>query len=123
VIIKLINIKMAKKTEKKIPDAVDSFGDFEFVNPLKYQRAVDTVGTDDKEALLAEYDRLGGFIRHQGSKVINGAFWDKKTNSRVENPMPKVLKRQAAVIEETVEVVHAEVKKGKSKKEEEETVE
>lgn len=109
---------MAKKTEKKIPDAVDTFGEFEFVNPLKYQRAVDAVGADDKEALLAEYDRMGGFIRYQGSKVINGAFWDKKTNSRVVEPMPKILKRQAAVVEETVEVVHAEPKKNKSKKEE-----
>ena len=108
---------MAKKTEKKIPDAVDNFGEFEFVNPLKSQRAVDAVGADDKETLLAEYDRLGGFIRYQGSKVINGAFWDKKTNSRVANPAPKVLRRQAAVVEETVEVIH-EVKATKGKKSE-----
>ena len=106
---------MAKKTEKKVPDAVDNFGEFEFVNPLKYQRAVDAVGADDKEALLAEYDRLGGFIRYQGSKVISGAFWNAKTNSRITDPMPKILKRQAAVVEETVEVVHVGSKKGKAK--------
>ena len=104
---------MAKKTEKKIPDAVDKFGDFEFVNPLKYQRAVDAVGIEDKEALLAEYDRIGGYIRYQGNKVINGAFFDRKTNSRIANPAPKILRRQASVVEETVEVVHAEPKKKK----------
>lgn len=110
---------MAKKqTEKKVPDAVDSFGEFEMVNPLKYQRAVDKVGADDKEALLAEYDRLGGFIRYQGSKVISGAFWNAKTNSRVENPMPKILKKQAAVVEETIEVIH-DVKPAKKANKEE----
>ncbi len=110
---------MAKvKAEKKVPDAVDTFGEFEFVNPLKYQRAVDAVGADDKEALLAEYDRLGGFIRYQGSKVISGAFWNAKTNSRITDPMPKILKRQAAVIEETIEVIH-EVKPAKKAKKEE----
>lgn len=106
---------MAKKTEKKVPDAIDTAGEFEFVNPLKYQRAVDAVGTDDKDALLAEYDRLGGFIRYQGNKVITGSFWNRKSNSRVENPAPKVIRRQAAFVEETIEVVD-EVKTPKAKK-------
>lgn len=109
---------MAKKqTEKKVPDAVDSFGEFEMVNPLKHQRAVDAVGSDDKAALLAEYDRLGGFIRYQGNKVISGAFWNAKTNSRVVDPQPKILRKQAAVVEETIEVIAPETKPKKAKKE------
>ena len=109
---------MKKKVndEVVVAPAVDSYGDFEFINPLKYQRAVDAVGSDDKAALLAEYDRLGGFIRHNGNKVINGSFWDRRTNSRVENPAPKVLKRQASVVEETVEVVAVEAKSKKAAK-------
>jgi hypothetical protein len=110
---------MAKKQEKKVPEAVDAFGDFEFINKTKYDRAVETLGgADDKEALIAEYDRLGGYIRYQGNKVINGSFWDKKTNSRVSNPTPKILRKQAAVVEESVEVVAVEGKAKKAKKEE-----
>lgn len=102
------------KEEKKVAPAVDNFGDFEFINPLKYQRAVDNLGSaDDKGALLAEYDRLGGFIRYQGSKVIQGAFWDRKRNVRIEDPMPKVLRRQAAFVEETIEEVVADVPKSR----------
>ena len=115
---------MAKKEEKKVPPAVESFCDFEFINPLKYQRAVDNLGSaDDKAALLAEYDRLGGFIRYQGNKVIQGAFWDRKRNVRVENPMPKVLKRQAAFVEENIEEVVAEVPARRGRKAKEEEVE
>jgi hypothetical protein len=111
---------MSKKTERKEPIAVDRFGDFEFINKTKYDRAVEIVGnTEDKEALLVEYDRLGGFIRHQGSKVINGAFWDKKTNSKVNDPAPKILRKQAAVIEESIEVVTVESKAKKNAKKEE----
>lgn len=109
---------MAKKMEKKEAPAVDETSGFEFINPLKYQRAVDAVGSDDKAALLAEYDRLGGFIRYQGNKVINGCFWDRRSNSRVEKPMPKVIRKQASIVEETIEVVIDEPKK-KGKKDEE----
>lgn len=109
-------MKKKKDEEVVVAPAVDTYGDFEFVNPLKYERAVASVGSEDKAALMAEYDRLGGFIRYQGSKVLSGAFWDKRTNSPVANPMPKVLRRQAAVVEETIEVVTVEAKGKKAKK-------
>jgi len=101
---------MAKKEKVEAPKAIDTFGDFEFINQQKYDRAVGAIGADDKAALLAEYDKLGGFIRYQGNKVINGAFWDRKKNTRVENPQPKILRQQAAVVEEVIEVP---TKKGK----------
>lgn len=101
---------MAKeKVEKKEPVAVDEWAGFEMMNQGKYDRAVASVGTEDKRALLTEYDRLGGFIRHNGSKVITGSFWDSKKGTPVENPQPKVLRRQAAVVEETIEVVDVAV--------------
>ncbi len=97
---------MSKKNDeekKKVPEAVESFGDFEFMNQLKYERAITAVGSEDKAAILAEYDRLGGFIRYKGHKVVNGAFWDSRKNQRVEKPEPKIIREQAAVVEETIE--------------------
>lgn len=111
--------------ERKEPVAVDRYGEFEMLNQGKYDRAVAAVGgADDKLAVLVEYDRLGGFIRHGGAKVITGAFWNFKEKRPHENPQPKVLRRQAAVIEETVEVVETEVpKRGRKAKEEVEETE
>lgn len=114
---------MAKKNievavERKEPVAVDRYGDFEMLNQGKYDRAVAAVGNaDDKLAILTEYDRMGGFIRHNGAKVITGAFWNFKDKRPHENPQPKVLRRQAAFVEESVEVV--ETKRGRKAKDEE----
>ena len=88
----------------KEPEAVDEYQGFEFMSQLKYERAIAAVGNEDMGAVLAEYDRLGGYIRYEGSKVINGAFWDSRKGMRVENPLPKILKKQAAIVEETIEV-------------------
>lgn len=116
---------MAKKKEevieRKEPVAVDRYGDFEMLNQGKYDRAVAAVGgTDDKLAVLVEYDRMGGFIRHNGAKVLTGGFWNFKDKRPRENPQPKVLRRQAAVVEETIEVVEAETpKRGRKAKDEE----
>lgn len=95
----------------KEPEAIDEYQGFEFMSQLKYERAIAAVGSDDMGAVLAEYDRLGGYIRYQGSKVINGAFWDSRKNARIEDPMPKILKKQAAIVEETIEITP--IKKGK----------
>jgi len=101
-----------ESSKKKAPEAVDEFNGFEFINSLKYERAVAEVGnTDNKEALLVAYDRLGGYIRYQGSKVINGAFWDRKTKSAVKDPAPKIRKVQEAVVEETIEIAEVEAPK------------
>lgn len=111
--------------ERKDPVAVDRYGDFEMLNQGKYDRAVAAVGgTEDKLAILTEYDRMAGFIRHNGAKVITGGFWNFKDKRPHENPQPRVLRRQAAVVEETVEVVEAESpKRGRKAKEEVEETE
>lgn len=97
---------MAKKPEKKEAKAVASIDSFEIMNQGKYERAIEAAGGDENKALvLAHYDRLGGFIRYQGNKVLNGAFWDRKTDSPVENPEPKIRRQQQAVVEETIEMV------------------
>lgn len=102
--------KKEKEVVAKVPESIDSFGDFEMINQPKYDRAVAAVGnTDDKLAILVEYDRLGGYIRYQGSKVFTGAFWDFKSKKPVENPSPRILRKQAAVVEETIEVAAVEV--------------
>lgn len=119
-------LKGTKKeaVETKIPDAVDAFGEFEMVNRDKYDRAVAAVGnSDDKRAIITEYDRLGGFIRYQGNKVFNGCFWDTKNRVAIAEPKVRFLKRQAAVVEETVEVAAVEVEdkpqRGRGRKTEE----
>lgn len=112
------------KEKVEAPKAVDAFGEFEMVNQGKYDRAVAIVGnTDDKRAILAAYDSLGGYIRYQNSKVMTGGFWDFKNKRPHEKPAPRVLRRQAAVVEETVEVAEVESvdtpKRGRGKKAEE----
>ena len=103
---------MAKQTVKKETKAVAKVDAFEIMNQSKYERAVEAAGGEDnKELVLAHYDRLGGFIRHQGNKVLNGAFWDKKTDSPIDKPEPRVRRRQEAVVEETI----APVQKSKEK--------
>lgn len=99
---------MAKKDKVEVVEQtpVDAYGEFEMMNPGKYERAVSMVGnTDDKRAILAAYDSLGGFIRYQNNKVLTGGFWNFKTKQPHVEPQPKILRRQAAVVEETVEVV------------------
>lgn len=79
-------------------------GKFELVNKAKVERAIATVGNNE-QAILAEYDKLGGFIRYEGNKVVNGAFFDRKTGKVVADPKPRVIKKQKAIIEEEIEVV------------------
>jgi len=117
---------MAKqKVQNDEPAAIDEWSGFEMINQGKYDRAVATVGnTENKQAILVEYDRLGGYIRYNGAKVLTGSFWDSKKKAPVENPQPKVLRRQAAVVEETVEVVEVDTpKRGRKAKEEVEETE
>lgn len=107
---------MTKKPEKKEAKAVAEVDSFEIMNNSKYERAIEAAGGNENKALvLAHYDRLGGFIRYQGNKVLNGAFWDRKTDSPVENPEPKVRRRQQAIIEETIAPVK-ETKEEETKK-------
>lgn len=68
-----------------------SVGDLELMNSEKVRRALDGTtnakgiitggvrkadGTFDTAALLAEYDRIGGLIMRNGSKVKTGCFFD-----------------------------------------------
>lgn len=109
---------MAKK--KQNTEETMIVGKFELVNKAKVERAIASVGNDE-QAILVEYDKLGGLIRHEGNKVVNGSFFDRRTGKAVEDPKPRVIKRQKAVIEEEIEEVELEdaPKKGKEKKVEE----
>lgn len=44
------------------------------------------VGYDDKDLLLAAYDKLGGLILEDGNKVKTGSFWDFKGNKPLSTP-------------------------------------
>lgn len=76
---------------------------FELLNPEKVERAlVGTVqrsgslsggvqapdGTYDADALLAEYDRMGGLIRKGEDKVKTGSFFDFKAKKPREKATP-----------------------------------
>jgi hypothetical protein len=50
-------------------------------------RIVGGVGKDAKpEAILGEYDRLGGYITKDGEKVKNGSFYDYANKEVREKP-------------------------------------
>jgi hypothetical protein len=56
------------------------------------------VGEDATELqLLAEYDRLGGFITLGGRKVANGTFYDARKKRAVEEPDVKFAAKPKAV--------------------------
>ena len=48
------------------------------------------------EALLAEYDRIGGLILLNGKKVKTGTFWDSRRNKAIEKPNVEIQKRPTA---------------------------
>lgn len=79
---------------------LEAFGKtFELVNEEKFTRAVEGtlsreakhvggVGEDaEPEKKIAEYDRLGGLIRLDGSIVKKGSFWDFKKKAAVKDPV------------------------------------
>lgn len=77
-------------------------GDFELVNDDKLRRVIEgqpnakgemSVGLgeaaieDEPDAVIAQYDRLGGLIRgEEGAKVKTGCFWDFKKNAPISKP-------------------------------------
>ncbi len=82
-------------------DAPNKVKEFELINPEKADRAlngtlmadssrkggvVKSDGTWDDDALLAEYDRLGGLIRKGGDKVKTGSFYDFKAKKPFADP-------------------------------------
>lgn len=96
-----------KQTTKKKQETFP-VGSFVLEFKPKYERAVanliSTVGENyTEEQLLAEYDRLGGRITYEGENVKMGAFWDFKTKKAVEDPKPKVVKKQV-IVEEEIEL-------------------
>lgn len=74
---------------------------FELVNEEKANRALNGTqrgdgtmfggiikedGSYDDNALLAEYDKLGGLITKNGDKVKTGSFYDFKTRKALKEP-------------------------------------
>ena len=65
-----------RKPEMKTLESVSVMG-FELLNDDKVARALDRLGEGaSEEALLAEYDKLGGGIKYNGRKVAMGSFYD-----------------------------------------------
>lgn len=48
------------------------------------------------EALIAEYDRIGGLILLNGKKVKSGTFWDSRRQKAIEKPAIEIQKRPSA---------------------------
>ncbi len=70
---------------------------FELKNAHKLDRAINGtpgskgvinggVGSSDEGKIIAEYDRLGGFIVKDGYKLKTGCFWDFKNNCVFKKP-------------------------------------
>lgn len=90
---------MAKKKAIPVQEPVADFGDFVVYNPDKLHRAINGsttsrgsmeggVGKDaSPEAILAEYDRLGGLIKTKGGqKVAIGSFYDFEAGKPRKEP-------------------------------------
>ena len=98
---------------------------FVLVNDEKVDRAlhgsmgsqgklVGGVGDEAKdEAILAEYDKLGGLILQDGIKVKSGAFWDFAKKVARKEPL---VSYEIAVDGEVIEVNKEEAKALKSAK-------
>ena len=92
---------------------------FELVNEVKVKRAIEgTLGQRGElvgglgpkaspKAVLAEYDRLGGYIRKDGLKIKMGTFYDFKKKVAFENPK---LVFEASVDGDLIDVNEAEAK-------------
>ncbi len=52
------------------------------------------VGYEDQDALLAQYDKLGGLIKNkEGYKVKTGSFFDHRKNVAIAKPNPTLVVR------------------------------
>lgn len=88
-------------------------GEYVLQNPDKVDRAINGsvvsggmmkggVGQDASEdAIIAEYDRIGGLILYKGYKVKTGCFYDFKKKMAVKKPEPIL---EFKVDGETIEV-------------------
>lgn len=119
----------AKKNENIEPKEMAGFV---ICNRSKLDRVINgTVGADGKleggigadaseEAILAEYDRLGGLIRTaDGEKVATGSFYDFENRCARTNPTAKVeraSRRGGAVNVEKVSGPDSEEEPKKGKK-------
>jgi hypothetical protein len=99
--------------------------EFDLVNQEKVQRAIDGFTYEGKrmgglpsgykpEDLLAEYDRLGGYITKDGVKVKNGSFYDFVNKCPRKEPE---IKFETEVEGEIMEVTEDEAKSIKKAKE------
>ncbi len=129
---------MGKETKEKVPEKTPVIGEFELVNLIKVERALHgdlmndgsmSGGVADKEgdynnlALLAEYDRIGGYIRDdEGNKVKNGSFWDLKAKKAFAKPqIVRIFQINGEFIEiaegdKTPKIVEAQKEYDKAKK-------
>ena len=123
---------MAKKTEI-IKEPLD-FGDFLLYNHEKLDRVINgEMGAQGRlskglgknaspEAIIAEYDRLGGLIKTKGGKKVEtGSFYDFDNKCAKEKPLVIAAKGpNRAGLKITSEDVGDELKPKRKKKVEEE---
>lgn len=86
----------------------------------KVERAIAKVGKDNENAILAEYDKLGGLITLNGEKVKRGSFYNVESGKAHTKPKVVVIKKARASMEETIEeeeeVVEEKPKEKKAEK-------
>lgn len=62
-------------------------GNYTLDNSVKLDRAQAKIGPESsEEALLVEYDRLGGLITKGGQKIKTGCFYDSKNKKAFAKP-------------------------------------
>lgn len=119
-------------TNRKIDEPVD-FGDFLIVNHEKLDRAINGTPSDHgknvggvgkdatPEAILAEYDRLGGLVKtKEGMPIATGAFYDfdhqrPRTEAVIEQKVKPNKKGISQVRTEETDGVDDKPRRGKRK--------
>lgn len=91
-------------------------GKYELKYQPKVDRAIKAVGDKDENAILVEYDRLGGLIVLNGEKVKSGSFYDVKNGTAFDRPQVVVIKKARAAREEVVSEQESEEEVPRKKK-------
>lgn len=96
---------MAKKRSVEVGEVSEetvksftSINGFDLVNPDKLERVIygnmgrggvleGGLGEDaDRDEVLAHYDKVGGLIKKDGTKIKNGSFWDIRAKAPRKTP-------------------------------------
>ena len=76
------------------------------------------VGSESPEAILAEYDRLGGLVLKDGERVATGSFYDFSAKAPRKEPKISYVAEIDGDLVEVSEVEAKAIKTAKKKKDE-----